>query len=219
MGRFDLPGPIAFVVVVASAIANSAFAQPPDFLRDYAFIPSRTVVHVTGGSPNYNTDLTIAGKFGLVTGYDEEISPTGGVPKLVPHAEFVDVHGILYNPLIMAPLPLPGWDLDKTLNLSRLKGTFADPGVLHFNGVDGQGVPIALDATLRGPLLHLTGMNLLPPTCATCTQYIGYKVDALAFTKPYADFNLDGTIDASDFGIWRAAAGLASNASFDQGDA
>src|SRR5206468_13024113 len=125
-------------------------AQPPDFLRDYAFIPSRTVVHVTGGSPNYNTDLTIAGKFGLVTGYDYQVSPTASIPTLVPHAEFVDVHGILYNPLSLAPRPVPGWDLDKTLNLSGLKGTFSDPSLLHFSGVDGQGIPIYLDATLRG---------------------------------------------------------------------
>jgi len=50
-------------------------------------------------------------------------------------------------------------------------------------------------------------------------QYLGYKVDALALLKPYADFNLDGTVDAADFGIWRAAAGLVNNASFESGDA
>jgi hypothetical protein len=87
------------------------------------------------------------------------------------------------------------------------------------SGVDGQGIPIRLEAALHGPLFHLTGMNFLPPTCFSCTQYIGYKVDALAFLKPYADFNLDGTVDAADFGIWRSGDGLTSNTSFDQGDA
>ena len=118
--------------------------------------------------PGYNLDLSIAGKFGLVIGYGEEVTPTAHIPTLVPHAEFVDVHAILFNPLSAAPLPVPGWDLDKTLNLSGLNGTFSDPSLLHFTGADGQGTPIKLDASLRGPLLHLTGTNFLPPTCAGC---------------------------------------------------
>jgi hypothetical protein len=62
-------------------------------------------------------------------------------------------------------------------------------------------------------------MNFLPPTCFTCQQYIGYRVDALAVTRPYADFNLDGVIDATDYGIWRANSGVGLDATFEQGDA
>jgi hypothetical protein len=72
---------------------------------------------------------------------------------------------------------------------------------------------------LRGPLLHLTGINFLPPTCFTCQQYVGYKIDALAVMRPYADFNLDGMIDNTDFAIWRANSGAGAGASFEQGDA
>src|SRR5689334_20846611 len=198
---------------------SHAAAQPPDILRDYRFLPAHTVVHVSAGPPGYNMDLSIAGKFGLVTGYDYEVSPTAHIPTLVPHAEFVDVKAILFNPLSAAPIPVPGWDLGKTLNLTGLKGTFTDPSLLHFSGADGQGIPIKLDATLRGPLLHLTGMNFLPPTYFTCQQYIGYKVDALAVTRPYADFNLDGVIDAGDFAIWRANSGSGVSTTFEQGDA
>jgi hypothetical protein len=194
-------------------------ADPPDILRDYRFVPSHSTVHVSGGSPGYDMDLSIAGRFGLVTGYDYEVSPTGHVPMLVPHAEFVDVKAILFNPLSAAPVPVPGWDLDETLNMTGLNGTFTDPSDLHFNGADGQGIPIQLEATLRGPLLHLTGMNFLPPTCFTCTQYVGYKVDALAVARPYADFNLDGVIDAADYAIWRANIGTSADASFEKGDA
>lgn len=207
------------VPVIFAALPGKASAQPPDILRDYRFVPSHSDVHVSGGSPGYNMDLSIAGKFGLVTGYDYGPSPAAHIPMLTPFAKFVDVHAILFNPLSAAPLPLPGWDLDTTLNLSGLTGTFSDPALLHFSGVDGQGIPIKLDATLRGPLLHLTGTNFLPPTCATCTQYVGYKVDALALTRPYADFNLDGVIDAADFSIWRANMGADTDASFEHGDA
>lgn len=207
------------VAVIFEAFIGQASAQPPDILRDYRFVPSHSDVHVSGGSPGYNMDLSVAGTFGLVTGYDDRPSPTAHIPTLVPYAKFVDVHAILFNPLSAAPLPLPGWDLDKTLNLSDLTGTFSDPALLHFSGVDGQGIPIKLDATLHGPLLHLTGMNYLPPTCITCTQYVGYKVDALAVIRPYADFNLDGVIDGADFAIWRANMGIETDASFEQGDA
>jgi hypothetical protein len=209
----------ATAAVVAMVLASSALADPPDILRDYRFVPAHSNVHVSGGSPGYNMDLSIAGRFGLVTGYDYEVSPTAHTPTLVPHAEFVDVKAILFNPLSAAPTPVPGWDLDKTLNLTGLKGTFSDPSDLHFSGSDGQGIPIQLEAVLRGPLLHLTGMNFLPPTCFTCTQYVGYKVDALAVTRPYADFNLDGVVDAADYAIWRENGGTAADASFDQGDA
>jgi hypothetical protein len=206
MKSFISFAPLA-VVVIFEALVGQASAQPPDILRDYRFVPSHSDVHVSGGSPGYNMDLSVAGKFGLVTGYDYGPSPIADIPTLVPHAQFIDVHAILFNPLSAAPLPLPGWDLDKTLNLSGLMGTFSDPDLLHFSGVDGQGIPIKLDAALRGPLLHLTGMNYLPPTCVTCTQYVGYKVDALALTHPYADFNLDGVIDGVDWAIWKANMG------------
>jgi hypothetical protein len=219
MKRFFLPISCAAAFATGVLFASYAAADPPDILRDYRFVPSHSNVHVSGGSPGYNMDLSIAGKFGLVTGYDYEVSPTAHIPTLTPHAEFVDVKAILFNPLSAAPTPVPGWDLDERLNLSGLKGTFTDPSDLHFSGVDGQGIPIRLDAALRGPLLHLTGMNFLPPTCFTCQQYIGYKVDALAVTRPYADFNLDGVIDSADFAIWRASSGAGISATFEQGDA
>jgi hypothetical protein len=212
------------VAATAWVVVSPAVAQPPDFLRDYRFVTPKSVVHVTGGSQNYDMNLNILGQFGLVTGYGYEPSPVAQTPTLTPHAEFVDVRGILFNPLSAnpvsaAPTPLPGWDLDKTLNLSGLTGTFTVPSDIHFTGDDGQGIPINLDATLRGPLLHLTGQNVLPPTCATCTQYVGYKVDAIAVIRPYADFNLDGVIDDADLAIWRANLGTTSDATFQQGDA
>jgi hypothetical protein len=210
---------VLIAVVTAAVFVREAPADPPDILRDYRFVPNYSNVHISGGSPGYDMDLSIAGRFGLVTGYDYEMSPTAHVPTLVPHAEFVDVKAILFNPRSAAPIPVPGWDLDKTLNLTGLNGTFTDPTELHFSGADGQGIPIKLDATLRGPLLHLTGMNFLPPTCFTCTQYVGYKVDALAVIRPYADFNLDGSIDNADYAAWRANVGTQSDASFAQGDA
>ena len=165
-------------------------------MRDFRFIPSKTTVLVTGGSPGYDLNLTIAGRFGLVTGYDEVVSPPATVPLLVPHAEFIDVHGILFNPLSLAPLPLPGWDLDKTLNLSGLHGTFSvgDPNDLFFFGGDGQGVALRLQATINGGWLHLTGGSSDP----VGKNPVLYQIDALAHLAPFPDFNQDGAVTVAD---------------------
>ena len=99
-------------------------------------------------------------------------------------------------------MPSPGWDLDKTLNLSGLFGTFTEPDDLFFFGADGQGQAIRLQATVTDRLLHLTGTSSDP-----CCQYDRFKVDAWAHQLPWADFNDNGHIDADDYSIWRQSFG------------
>ena len=187
---------VAAFTILSSAVAHWAVADPPNVLRNFRFIPSKTNVLVTGGSPGYDLNLTIAGQFGLVTGYDEVVSPPATVPSLVPHAEFIDVHGILFNPLSLAPLPLPGWDLDKTLNFSGLHGSFSvgDPNDLFFFGADGQGVALRLQATINGGWLHLTGGSSDP----VGKNPVLYQIDALAHLAPFPDFNQDGAVTSAD---------------------
>jgi len=187
---------IAAIVVLVAIFAGRALGQPPDVLRDYRFIPQDTVVHVSGGTQNYNMNLTISGTFGLLTGYDYAVDPTAHIPTLVPFAEFTDVHGILYNPLSLAPLPVPGWDLDKTLNLSGLTGTFStsNPDQLFFRGADGAGVALKLEADIVGKLIHITGGSSDPPS----GNAVLYQIDALAHLTPFPDFNFDGAVTAAD---------------------
>src|SRR5262249_22911964 len=186
----------AIIVLLLAVLAGRALGQPPDVLRDYRFIPQDTVVHVSGGPQGYNMDLTIAGTFGLVTGYNEVIDPTAHVPTLDPFAQFINVHGILYNPLSLAPLPVPGWDLDKTLNLSGLKGTFSasNPDQLFFRGADGAGVALKLEADITGKLIHITGGSTDPPS----GNSVLYQIDALAHLTPFPDFDFDGAVTVGD---------------------
>ncbi|HTQ40127.1 MAG TPA: dockerin type I repeat-containing protein [Pirellulales bacterium] len=192
-----------------SAGGQSIVANPPIFLRDYRFIPIDTTVHVTGGPQNYNLNLTIVGGFGLETGYLAEPTPVASSTSssgLEPFAKFVNVHGILVNPISASPvpvttvsttpLPTPGWDLDKTLNLSGLTGTFTpgDPNDLFFLGADGQGVAERYEATLSDGWLHLTGGTTDPPS----TNAVLYQVNAWAHLLPFPDFNADGVISAAD---------------------
>ena len=129
-----------------------AFADPPDILRNYRFITDKSTVEVTGGIAGIDWPLNIIGGFGLVTGYNYNTGgPTAHAPTLEPFAQFVDVKAILFDPRRASPMPSPAWDFDKTLNLSGLTGTFTVASDLQFSGVDGQGQPIKLEATLVAP--------------------------------------------------------------------
>lgn len=194
---------------LVSCVASFALGAP-EIRRQYQFIPSKSTVHVTGGFAGADWPLAIDGNFGLVTGYGADVE----VPPLDPFARFVDVKATLSDPRRMGPLPMPGWDLDATLNLSGLKGSFQDPSLLSFRGDEGQGWPIQLEATLHGRLLHLTGEN--DPGCC---DFFHYKVDAWAHLTPFADFNWDGLIDRLDAQTLINNFGLASDATFAQGDA
>ncbi len=210
---------VAMLWTTAALADTTDVADIPDILRNYRFITSRSTVEVSGGLPVFSYDLNIAGKFGLATGYNgletPTPSPTGALPTLSGHAEFVNVKGLLFNP--RSASPLPGLDLDTTLNLTGLKGTFNVPSDIHFTGNDGQGIPIQLEAVTRGPLLHLTGATLPVPTCASCGINM-YKIDAFATLGPYADFNLDGVIDNKDLRVLMSNIGLQTGATFEQGD-
>ena len=190
---------------------SPALADPPDILRDYRFVTNKSTVEVTGGLAGIDWPLQISGRFGLVTGYDYSTDgPTAHIPSLVPFAQFTDVDAILFDPRRASPLPLPGWDLDETLDLSGLSGTFSVPGLLHFSGVEGQGQPINLEATLAGGLLHLTGAN--DPGCC---DFFSYRVDAYAYQLPYADFNADSLVDDQDFAVWKSNFGSTTNLAAD----
>jgi hypothetical protein len=183
-------------LVLAAYLVGAASADPPLSLTNYRFITPKSVVDVRSIRDHTDTQLNILGSFGLVKGWNEKVGPSG--PELVPFAQFTNVHGILFDPRRATPLPSPGWDLDNTLNLSGLKGTFTVPDDLFFFGADGQGQAFRVEAKLTGPLLHLTGGSSDP-----CCNYDLYSVNAWAHQLPWADFNSDGQVDASDYTTWR----------------
>ncbi len=76
---------------------------------------------------------------------------------------------------------------------------------MFFLGADGQGKALRLQATISGRLLHLTGGSSDPLCCDT---YL-YRVDAWAHQLPWADFNGDGSVDATDYTIWQQNFGMA----------
>ncbi len=189
---------LLLALVSASSLGAIAAADPPLSLTSYRFITSKSLLDVRTSDGTADMQLNILGHFGLVTGWNEEVDPTAHVPRLDPFAQFTDVDAILFDPRRATPLPTPGWDLDKTLGLSGLTGTFTQPDDLFFLGADGHGQAIRLEAKVTGPLLHLTGGSTDP-----CCNDDLYSVDAWAHQLPWADFNGNGAVDAGDYAMWR----------------
>ena len=215
----------ALVAIIGStwALADSSdipILSPPDVLHNFRFITSHSTVEQSGGLPPYTIDWNVAGKFGLSVGFNHILTPTPTAtpPAITGRAAFVNVDAYLFHPQSAGPASAIALDLDSVLNLTGLKGTFQVPTDLHFSGDDDQGIPIQMEAVIHGPLVHITGATLPVPTCATCGINM-YKIDAYAFLGPFADFNLDGTIDRKDLQILMSNRGMRSGATFEQGDA
>ncbi|MEX2092903.1 MAG: dockerin type I domain-containing protein [Pirellulales bacterium] len=214
IGRVSAIAAVAILLAATWLAANVAVASHPDVLRNYRFIPSRSTLELTGGFAGFDETFHAFGTFGLVTGYEEGFSCLAigcpPPPTHIPFADFVDVQSRLVP---VGPL-FDEQDLDGTLNLSGLHGTFTTPNRLHFHGVDGQGAPFRLEATLAGRLIHLVGANDPP-----CCDFFNYRFDAYAHLAPFADFNFDGNVDSADYTAWRDHLGTTSDATLEQGDA
>jgi hypothetical protein len=199
-GRIPTVATFAFVLILDSATAQDFSIQ-----RDFQFIQSRSTLVVDGGFAGsaYKQTYHASGTFGLESGYESGVSCASvgcpPPPTHIPFARFDDVDAWLQpNGLLAYVLPL-----DHTLNLTGLDGTFnpATPNRFSFIGNDGQGQPFHLDATIRGPLIHLVGENT-----PGCCDFQHYKFDAFAYVRPYPDFNLDGLVNTADYVTWRNSA-------------
>jgi hypothetical protein len=209
---------VAFLViaVLVSLLSAPASADPPDILRNYRLIPRHSTLEVTGGFAGVDQNYNLFGTFGLVTGYRDGFSCLAigcpPPPTNVPYARFVDVDvdAILHHLAALAPIR----QLDEFFDLENFPGTYTDPNLLQFHGVDKQGAPFNLRARIHGRLIHLTGNNDAP-----CCDFVNYEIDAYAHLAPFADFNFDGRVDAVDYTAWRNHLGMTSGATLEQGDA
>ena len=200
--------------------ATDALGQPPDFLRNYRFLPWHSTLHVTGGFAGFDIEANIFGKYGLVTGFN-----IGGpiLPSLDPFAKFVDVRAQAINPTDFGPY---SFELDATLNLSGLEGeplpiffpaVLPNINVYKFKGVDGQGAPIKVHALTIGRWMFMKGENNAP-----CCDFFNYEFRSLARQAPFADVNDDDVVDdydlarmMSNFGAYSAADDMSSSGDTD----
>jgi len=203
---------LAWFAAQACAQAPDDQRRPPDLLRHFRFIPSRSTLEVTGGFAGVEQTFFPYGTFDLHSGY--RFDPRAFPSSYLPFAKFeLD----RWESWLVPDSPLAYvLSTDDTLNLSGLNGWFRpeEPNRLFFSGVDGQGQPFKLMAVQRGRLLRLVGEN--DPGCC---DFFHYKLDALAHLSPYADFNLDGRVDRADLDTLLSNMGTLSGARLGQGDA
>jgi len=182
-----------FLSAVAIEMAGVARATHPDIQRHYRFLPRHSVLHQT--HPNLEApdiEYQVYGNFDLVIGHDRDDYTVHNA------AWFTNVRAWFANPLTGAPPR----SLDPVLNLSGLKGRQLPVAsifdVYKFEGATASGSDVDLFASLIGPWIYLRGGTTPPPDHA---DYV-YTIQAIARTRPFADFNDDGVVDSDDIHVW-----------------
>ncbi len=181
----------AFTVLLS--VCAQAWAIPPIVLRQFTFDTDTSRLHVTGGFAGIDEMHPIAGDFGLAIGYEQGFVPPH-IPSLDPFAAFVDVNATLLGEGLLG-----GADLNSLLNLTGLDGAFdiTNPGAgLLFTGLDGQGAPVSISATLEDKRLHLVGRNT-----PGCCDFFSYQLDAFATIPLFGDLSGDGFVGIEDLNL------------------
>jgi hypothetical protein len=192
---------LTFLLLVPAAtglVAQPARAQdPPALLDHYRLLPRLSTLHRSGGIAGIDERYRLIGKYDLRhgTGWTAEAS-----------FENAEVWGSIISDL---PHPAVVLDVDEILNLEGLKGealpVAAPFDVYQFTGQTADGSSVELFASVIGPWMYLRGGTHPPPDSA---DYFTYQLRAVARSRPFADFNDDGVVDAADYTVLRDSGGL-----------
>jgi len=207
--------------VLTLCTVSQTVGQPPDILRNYRFLPRHSILDVEGGFAGFDIEANIFGKYGLVTGFEYDYGDGTSITDISPnpYAKFVNVHARAINPTDFGPY---SFNLDETLNLSGLDGyplpiffpaVLPNIQVFRFEGVEGQGAPFEMHALTIGRWMFMKGANRAP-----CCDFFDYQIRAVARQVPFADFDGDDTVAASDLASWDSSYGLTSSDPFSEFD-
>jgi hypothetical protein len=190
---FQLIGLIAALVTWLTP--QALHADPPDIIGSYRFAPLvSTIVPLR----NSDFELNVYGTFDFIRGWDYRDDP----PSIVRYADFDNVRAWAQNPFSAAP-PL---DVDAIFNLSGLKGEQLPVAsifdVFRFDGKNFAGDPVEIFVSVLGRWLYLRGQ-----TESVDHPGAGWRINALARQRPFADFDEDGVVDAADLKAWTERAG------------
>jgi hypothetical protein len=192
---------LRFVMVCLGVVCVEAGAAAQDLstnLGHFRILPRLSVLHRTGGFAGVSERLRLSGE------YDLEMLPLAVFP---PHVAFDDaeVWGSLISDL---PHPAVVEDVDELLNLEGLHGrqlpVAAPFDVYTFRGEIPDGSSIQLFAAVLGPWMYVRGGTTPPPGSA---DFFEYQLRMVARSKPSADLNDDGRVDAADYTLLRDANG------------
>lgn len=194
-------------ILLATFVAPTVVAQPPDRLDSYRIVPRKSSLTQTGGFAGVEQRYRVRGTYDFIREWISDPPTT-----LVHQARFD-------NADVIAPLGpmLPAFiDVDYLFNLEGLRGELLPLGapfdVYRFRGLANtsdaasplEQSSVELYAALFGPWMYVYGETTQPPWVADGFEY---ELRMLARTGRWADANEDGIVDVADYTTIRDAAG------------
>ncbi|MGD9632590.1 MAG: PEP-CTERM sorting domain-containing protein [Pirellulales bacterium] len=183
---------LRLVVALACAFgAGNTWAQGFDLkIGTFKVIPRLSVLHRTGGFAGVSERLGLSGQFDVVQ------SPLAIYPPIVAF-DNAEVWGALISDL---PHPAIVEDVDELLNLEGLHGrqlpVMAPFDAYQFRGKLADDSSIELTAAKIGPWMYVRGFTTPPPGSA---DFFEYQLRMVGRSRPFADMNDDGKVDAADY--------------------
>lgn len=190
---------VALVFCAVGLSTTPSRAQdPPVFLDHYRLLPRLSTLHQTGGIARFDLRYRLLGKYDFRHGI-------GWTAKA--SFENAEIGGSIISD---GPTPAVVIDVDEILNLKGLTGKSLLPvgaqfGVYKFTGETADGSSVHLLAAAIGPWMYLHGGTRPPVDGADIVEY---ELRAVARSRPFADFNGDGVVDAADYTVLRDSGGL-----------
>ena len=188
---------ISSIVAFAMGLSAQALcADPPDLIGSYRFAPR---VSTIAPISNPDNELNVYGTFDFIRGWEYRGDPP---VSIVHYADFENVRAWAHNPWSLAP-PL---SVDAIFNLSGLDGvqlpTASIFDVYKFDGKNNDGDKVEVFVSVLGRWLYLRGH----------TEFVdhpdlGWRMNAFAHERPFADFDEDGDVDAEDLTAWTERVG------------
>jgi hypothetical protein len=189
MKRFILLCSLAVLAALGLCTSTSrAQSGPSHVTKHFRLIPRLSMLHRTGGIAGVDERYRLRGEYDFRQRLDDQ-----------PEARFE--HAEIWGRLI-SDLPGPEivLDVDETLNLEGLKGeslpVLAPFDVYKFTGETSDGSSVNLFAAILGNWMFVRGGTEPPPEGA---DYFTDRVQWLARSRPFADLNGDGVVDAADY--------------------
>ena len=192
---------ILLPALAGCCLTSAARAQDPAQILDhYRLLPRHSTLQQTGGFAGFDFKYRLIGEYDLLHGAGWD------APAKFRNAE------VWGSQISDHPVPAMVIDVDQILNLDGLTGqrlpVAAPFDVYQFKGNTSDGSSVNLLASVIGPWMYLRGGTQPPPGSA---DYFTYRLQALARSKPFADFNDDGKVDGADYVVHRNSGGAAGS--------
>ena len=193
MKRIFLLCPLVGLAALGLFTSASRAQDPRDIVDHFRLIPRLSVLHTTG-----------------IEGPDERYRLLGEYDfrqRFAEHREARFEQAEIWGSLI-SDLPTPTFviDVDEILNLDGLTGkalpVLAPFDVYHFKGETSDGSSVNLFAAVLGHWMYVRGGTEPPPGTS---DFPTHRVQWLARSRPFADLNGNGVVDAADFTMIRDA--------------